>query len=108
MEFDDITNYPTERLNPTAIAICRSVGSMAETVSDISKGDGDHRILKMIQKAIDKVNKGVSCNHHRVRNYQICLLYSSFGCRLLNGLFWTEISPSKLESSVSHIKVTNL
>ena len=101
MEFDDITHYPTEKLNPTAIAICRSHGSMAETVSDISKGNGDHCILKMIQKAIDKVNKGASCKHHKVRNDCICLSYSIVGCRLLNGLFWIEISPSKLESSVS-------
>lgn len=36
------------------------------TVGDILNGQGDQRVLKMIQRAIDKVNTNASCKQHKV------------------------------------------
>ena len=65
VEFDDETGYPTDRLNPTALASCKSLGSSAKTVSDILVG-GDGKVLRMIQKGVDDINQQVSCKAHRV------------------------------------------
>ena len=64
MEFDDVSGYPTNRLNPTALAVCNSYGSQSKTVEDIVSGD--HQILRTIQKAIDKVNRRALCPQHKV------------------------------------------
>ena len=40
-----------------ALSACQKVGSSSLTVNDILDGGGDHRVLRMIQKAIDGVNK---------------------------------------------------
>ena len=57
---DDRTGLPTDQLTPVAVAACQRVGSHSLTVSEILKGGGgagDHKVLKMIQKGVDNVNK---------------------------------------------------
>ena len=54
---DDITEEPTRRLTEVARGECQSVGSSALTVNDILDSGGDHKVLKMIQKGIDSVNR---------------------------------------------------
>ena len=57
---DDRTGLPTDQLTPVAVAACQRVGSHSLTVSEILKGGGgagDHKVLKMIQKGMDNVNK---------------------------------------------------
>lgn len=66
VEFDDETGHPTDRLNAMALATCKSVGSSAKTVSDILKDDGDERVLRMIQKGMDNVNRRAACKVHKV------------------------------------------
>ena len=57
VEFDETTGLPTNQLSPVGVAACQRVGSSALTVSDILDHGGDHRVLRMIQKGIDAVNK---------------------------------------------------
>ena len=67
VEFDEVSGFPTDRLNPTALAICQTCGSRSKTVRDILDEPSDHRVLKMIQNGIDRVNKGAVCKKHKVR-----------------------------------------
>ncbi|XP_019857705.1 PREDICTED: long-chain-fatty-acid--CoA ligase ACSBG2-like [Amphimedon queenslandica] len=71
VEFDDVTGYATDRLNPTALAICQSCGSQSKTVRDILDEPSDHRVLKMIQNGIDRVNRGAACKKHKIVKWSI-------------------------------------
>ena len=54
---DDRTGLPMNQLTSVAVAACQRVGSHALTVTDILVGGGDHKVLKMIQKGVDNVNR---------------------------------------------------
>ncbi len=54
---NDTTGLPTDKLTPVAVEACQKVGSEAVSVGDILGGGGDQRVLKMIQKGIDAVNR---------------------------------------------------
>lgn len=54
---DEATGLPTNQLSPIAVEACQKVRSSALTVADVLSGGGDHKVLKMIQKGIDNVNK---------------------------------------------------
>ena len=54
---DDATEEPTRQLTEVAVEECHCVGSTAVTVNDILDNGGDHKVLKMIQKGIDGVNR---------------------------------------------------
>lgn len=59
------TGLPTSLLSPQALSALQKVGSAAKTVSDIV--DGDQKVLKMIQKGVDAVNKKAPTKIHKVR-----------------------------------------
>lgn len=63
---DDITGLPTNQLSPVAVDVCQRAGSMSVTVTDILE-KGDHKVLKMIQKGIDRVNKKATSNIQKVK-----------------------------------------
>jgi long-chain-fatty-acid--CoA ligase ACSBG len=62
---DEVTGLPTNQLAPLALEACRRVGSTAQTVTDILEL-GDHKVLKMIQKGIDRVNKKATSKIQKV------------------------------------------
>ena len=57
VEVDERTGLPMNQLSPVAVAACQRVGSHSLTVTDILVGGGDHKVLKMIQKGVDNVNR---------------------------------------------------
>lgn len=67
VELDESTGLPTNQLTATAVEACQRVGSSALTVADILDGGGDHRVLRMIQRGIDKVNKKAGSKVQKVR-----------------------------------------
>ena len=50
------TGLPTDRLSEVAVSCCQAIGSSAHSVSEVVDGDGDQKVLKMIQRGIDHVN----------------------------------------------------
>ena len=81
----DEENVPTNMLDPMALAACQSVGSKAKTVQDILRGDGDKRVLDMIQEGINTINKRASCRSHKVC-VCVCVCVSPMGARI--AAFW--------------------
>ena len=69
VEMDEATGLPTDQLTDVAVAECCRVGSSALTVSDILGNGGDNRVLRMIQKGIDAVNKTALS---RAQKVQVC------------------------------------
>lgn len=68
---DDITGLPTNQLSPLAVEACLRVGSTAQTVSDVLE-KGDHKVLRMIQKGIDHVNKKAHSKIQKVYKIVVC------------------------------------
>ncbi len=67
-----IPGLPTDRLTPAALACCQQVGSSSTTVGDIiDRGGGDHKVLRMIQKAVDNVNKKAASKISKVGCRQV-------------------------------------
>ena len=62
---DEATGLPTNQLSPLAVDLCQGIGSTSTTVTDIVD-KGDHKVLKMIQKGIDHVNKKATTKLHKV------------------------------------------
>ncbi|XP_064390607.1 long-chain-fatty-acid--CoA ligase ACSBG2-like isoform X3 [Halichondria panicea] len=72
VEVDNTTGLPTDRLTPAALACCQKVGSSSATVGDIiDRGEGDHKVLRMIQKAVDNVNKKASSKISKIAKWSI-------------------------------------
>ena len=65
---DETTGLPTNRLTQVALDECRRIGSSSQTVDDILSRGGDHKVLKMLQKGIDAVNKRAPSKIHKVCN----------------------------------------
>ncbi len=63
---DDITGLPTNQLSPLAVEECQRVGSTTTTVTDVLSSGDDHKVLKMIQKGIDRVNRKATTKTHKV------------------------------------------
>ena len=85
VEMDDTTGLPTNKLTEVAMGECKKVGSNAQTVDDVLNHGGDHRVLKMLQKGIDTVNKKAPSKIHKVRlfnchSYFVCLVFIVFVC----------------------------
>lgn len=68
VEQDEATGLPTNQLSAMAVQACQQVESSALSVPDILDGGGDHKVLKMIQKGIDRVNKRASSKVQKVRS----------------------------------------
>ena len=66
VEMDETTELPTNQLTEVALEECRKIGSSSQTVNDILNGGGDHKVLKMLQKGIDTVNKKAPSKIHKV------------------------------------------
>ena len=66
VEMDETTGLPTNRLTQVALDECKRVGSASRTVDDILSRGGDHKVLKMLQKGIDAVNKRAPSKIHKV------------------------------------------
>ena len=66
VDMDDTTGLPTNRLSSVALEECKKVGSGSRTVEDILNHGGDHKVLKMLQKGIDAVNKKAPSKIHKV------------------------------------------
>ena len=64
VEVDHETGLPTNQLSAVALEACQKVGSNALTVNDVT--DGDHKILKSIQRGIDRTNKTAICKIQKV------------------------------------------
>lgn len=67
VEIDEASGLPTDQLTDVAVAECCHVGSSALTVSDILGNGGDTRVLRMIQKGIDSVNKKAPSRAQKVQ-----------------------------------------
>ena len=65
---DETTGLPTNQLTQVALDECKKVGSSSQTVDDILSRGGDHKVLKMLQKGIDAVNKRAPSKIHKVRD----------------------------------------
>ena len=63
---DEVTGLPTNKLTDVALEECKKIGSGSKTVDDILNRGGDHRVLKMLQKGIDTVNKKAPSKIHKV------------------------------------------
>ena len=59
-EVDEETGVPTDRLSEMALSCCQAAGSSAHTVGEVVGGEGDRKVLKMIQHGIDRVNKAAA------------------------------------------------
>ena len=70
---DDTTGLPTNQLSEVAVAASQRVGSPALTVSDVLERGGDHKVLKMIQKGVDTVNKKAPSKVHKVSWCFVCV-----------------------------------
>ena len=66
VEQDQATGLPTDELSPVAVDECQRVDSLALSVADILEGGGDHKVIKMIQRGIDYVNKRANSKIHKV------------------------------------------
>ena len=66
VEKDEATGLPTNQLSAVALEECQQVDSSAISVADILEGGGDHKVLKMIQKGIDNVNKKANSRVQKV------------------------------------------
>ena len=60
------TGLPTNLLTPQVLSGLKNIGSSAKTVSDILDGIGDQKVLKMIQRGVDAVNKKAPTKVHKV------------------------------------------
>ena len=79
---DERTGLPTDQLTPVAVAACQRVGSHSLTVSEILKGGGgagDHKVLKMIQKGVDNVNKRALSRAQKV-GVCVCVCVGGWVC----------------------------
>lgn len=65
------TGLPTDQLSEVAVPCCQATGSSAHTVSDIISGEGDHRVLKMIQHGMDRVNKTAASRIQKIAKWSI-------------------------------------
>jgi long-chain-fatty-acid--CoA ligase ACSBG len=70
-EQDEATGLPTDRLSDVAVSCCQAAGSSALTVGDILSGEGDHRVLRMIQHGVDRVNKAAACRIQKIAKWSI-------------------------------------
>lgn len=68
---DETTGLPTNRLSDVAVSCCQAAGSSALTVRDVLSGEGDRRVLRMIQHGIDRVNKGAACRIQKIAKWSI-------------------------------------
>ena len=66
VEVDDTTGLPTKKLSQVALDECRKIGSGSRTIDDILNKGGDHKVLKMLQKGIDTVNRNAPSKIHKV------------------------------------------
>lgn len=64
------TMLPTEKLNPTAIAWCHSVGSSATTLSDILN-KRDEKVLKALQAGIDRANERAISRAQKIQKWSV-------------------------------------
>jgi len=78
VEVDEATGLPTNQLSATSVEACRKVGSSAVTVEDILSGGGDHKVLKMIQKGIDKVNNKAPSKVQKVKGQSVDVMKPCF------------------------------
>ena len=92
---DDVTGLPTNQLSLVALDACQRVGSSALTVTDILE-KGDHKVLKMIQKGIDHINKRATSKIQRVGD----IIPQRLLCQLGNDGLLFQISPH-VESKLS-------
>ena len=60
------TGLPTSQLSPPVLSVLKSIGSSAKTVSDILDKEGDQKVLKLIQRGVDAVNKKAPTKVHKV------------------------------------------
>ena len=63
---DDETGLPTDRLTKAAVSCCQATGSPAHSVGEVVEGEGDQRVLKMIQHGIDRVNNAAASRIQKV------------------------------------------
>jgi len=70
VEVNPDTMEPSRRLTSAAIEWCRSIGSTANTVTDVLKGP-DSRIMRGIQAGIDRANKKAVSNASRVQKWMV-------------------------------------
>ena len=61
---------PTNKLTPTAIEWCESLGRKVSTVDEILSGP-DAKVMAAIQKGIDKANKKAVSNAARVQRWTV-------------------------------------
>ena len=73
VEMDETTGLPTNQLTQVALDECKRIGSSSRTVDDILSRGGDHKVLKMLQKGIDAVNKRAISKIHKVILVHVCL-----------------------------------
>nr|XP_048283464.1 long-chain-fatty-acid--CoA ligase ACSBG2 isoform X3 [Myodes glareolus] len=69
-ETDQMSGEPLDKLNLEALNFCRTLGSMADTVSDVVKLR-DPLIYTAIQRGIDNVNQEVISDAQRIRKWTI-------------------------------------
>lgn len=65
-----MSGEPLDKLNLEALNFCRTLGSMADTVSDVVKLR-DPLIYTAIQRGIDNVNQEVISDAQRIRKWTI-------------------------------------
>ena len=64
------TMLPTERLSPSGIAWCKSIGSSATTVSDILNRR-DEKVLKALQAGIDRANERAISRAQKIQKWSV-------------------------------------
>ena len=74
VEVDEATGLPTNQLSAVSVEACQKVGSSALTVGDILSKGSDHKVLRMIQKGIDKVNNKAPSKVQKVKGCSLEML----------------------------------
>eukprot|EP00118_Oscarella_pearsei_P020248 m.218798 g.218798 ORF g.218798 m.218798 type:complete len:716 (+) comp39907_c0_seq2:52-2199(+) len=69
IDFD--TGEPTDNLAQLALNQCEAVGSTAKTVSDVLNGEGDRKVLEMIEQGVQRANQKAISNAQKVQKWTI-------------------------------------
>ena len=61
---------PTEKLSPTAIAWCKSIGSSSTNMSEILNRR-DEKVLKALQAGIDRANERAISRAQKIQKWSV-------------------------------------
>jgi long-chain-fatty-acid--CoA ligase ACSBG len=61
---------PLDKLSPLALDWCRTIGSKAQTVTELRNGDDD-AVIRAIQSGIDRANENAVSHAQRIQKWTI-------------------------------------